>query len=197
MGRTPPKEGKLLYHLTTMNNIENILKLGLLPRSELVAKGLVFDDTANQDILLRRKEQALDEYVPFHFFIKNPYDGAQFKKHPETDFVYITIYRKFLENSDKGFIIPKHPLSEAHHTLEVIPYAQGFDKIDWNMLVLRDYSNQECKRACMCEALYKGIVPRKAFCGIKVKTLENKQKIDIIARKFGLECPIDLAETWF
>lgn len=197
MGRTPPKEGKLLYHLTTMNNIENILKLGLLPRSELVAKGLVFDDTANQDILLRRKEQALDEYVPFHFFIKNPYDGAQFKKHPETDFVYITIYRKFLENSDKGFIIPEHPLSEAHHTLEVMPYAQGFDKIDWDMLVLRDYSNQECKRACMCEALYKGIVPRKAFCGIKVKTLENKQKIDIMARKFGLECPIDSAETWF
>lgn len=197
MGRTPPKDGKLLYHLTTMDNIENIVKFGLLPRSELVKRKLAFDDTANPDILLRRKEQALDEYVPFHFFIKNPYDGAQFRNHPSTNFVYITVSRDFLKNSGKGFIIPKHPLSEASHTLDVMPYAQGFNEIDWNMLVLRDYANQECKRACMCEALHKGIVPSSVFSSIATKTSEDKQKIDIIVRKFRLKCHVNLAETWF
>ena len=68
--RNNPKEGKLLYHLTTMDNIKNIIEKGLLPRSELTKGRETFKDTANSEILSRRKEQSLDEYVPFHFFVK-------------------------------------------------------------------------------------------------------------------------------
>ena len=194
--RSNPKEGKLLYHLTTMDNIKNIIEKGLLPRSELTKRSETFKDTANSEILSRRKEQSLDEYVPFHFFVKNPYDGRQFRDHPDIKFVYISITREFLKTNN-GVIIPKHPLSEANHTLETMPYSHGFDAIDWDLVAKRDYLDQECKRACMCEALHKGVVPSENFNSIVVKTKEDYNLIDQLIKQFSLKCHLNQNEKWF
>ncbi|MGG7074355.1 DarT ssDNA thymidine ADP-ribosyltransferase family protein [Campylobacter mucosalis] len=194
---TPPKEGKLLYHLTAIDNIENIIKSGLLPRNELQKKNISFQDTANQEILQRRSDKNLGDFVPFHFFIKNPYDGAQLKGYADKHWVYIVVYRPRDKEKHNWHIIPKHPLSEASHTLDIESYDDGFDKIDWELVAKRDYHDQECKKACMCEALHYGAIPTSSFFKIVCKTDEDKQKIDIILKEFNQKCICEVNTTWF
>lgn len=52
-----PSEGKLLYHMTHVDNIASILRSGLKPRSAL-SQG-EFKDIANQEIIQKRSERSL------------------------------------------------------------------------------------------------------------------------------------------
>ena len=61
---TDIKNQKLLYHLTSIKNIANIIEHGLKPRNELSE----FVDVADSEILESRKSLSLEGYVPFHFF---------------------------------------------------------------------------------------------------------------------------------
>ncbi|MHB9294031.1 hypothetical protein Holit_03157 [Hollandina sp. SP2] len=63
MGK-PISEQKLLWHLTAIDNLEGILKNGLLARNRLKT----FTDVANQEIVQKRSIIGLGDYVPFHFF---------------------------------------------------------------------------------------------------------------------------------
>jgi RNA:NAD 2'-phosphotransferase (TPT1/KptA family) len=54
-----PKEGKLLYHLTSIDNLPNIIQEGLKPRSNLSK----FVDIADMEIIGHRKEYELDKYI--------------------------------------------------------------------------------------------------------------------------------------
>lgn len=65
---TNPKEGKLLYHLTALDNIESILTKGLLPREKI---DFDFLNVADEEILRDRKKFDLSEYTPFHFFVQH------------------------------------------------------------------------------------------------------------------------------
>lgn len=44
------KEGKLLYHLTHIDNLDSIIKNGLLPRTRVIENDLLCTDVANEDI---------------------------------------------------------------------------------------------------------------------------------------------------
>ena len=68
------KDGKLLYHLTTLSVFESIVVNGLLSRGDLLRKQLNFVDTANHDILEGRDRLGLINYIPFHFHIHTNYD---------------------------------------------------------------------------------------------------------------------------
>ena len=59
------RDGKLLYHLTTLSVFESIVKNGLLSRGSLLQKKLPFVDTANHDILEGRER--LDLVIIFLF----------------------------------------------------------------------------------------------------------------------------------
>lgn len=61
------KNQKLLYHLTSLKNLERILSTGLQPRSKL--KG--FQEVADHEILQKRAALGLENYVPFHWFARN------------------------------------------------------------------------------------------------------------------------------
>ena len=63
------KKQSLIYHLTSLENVPSILDQGLLPRSELTR----FTDVADGDILSSREGLNLQNYVPFHFFARNPF----------------------------------------------------------------------------------------------------------------------------
>ena len=62
---------KLLYHLTALDNIESILRNGLMPRKQ--AKEFI--DVAEQDIINFRNENGISHYIPFHFFKGTPFAG--------------------------------------------------------------------------------------------------------------------------
>ena len=53
-----------LYHITHINNLENILKNGLKSRNELLSQDIDFEDTADCKIV--EKRGILNNYIPFH-----------------------------------------------------------------------------------------------------------------------------------
>lgn len=63
-----PSEGKLIYHITHINNLPSILKVGLLSRKKLLRNpSLSFTDIADSEILSKREQykEALSQYVPW------------------------------------------------------------------------------------------------------------------------------------
>lgn len=53
-----------IHHLTSIKNLENILKEGLLSRNKLKENNIFFNDTANKNIIEKRDN--LNSYIPFH-----------------------------------------------------------------------------------------------------------------------------------
>ena len=162
------KDGKLLYHLTHLDNLASILEWGLRPRSSL--KEDFFKDTADQGIIAGRSlyEEDLARYVPFHFFARNPYDGAVCKNFGSENMAIIAIWRP--QKPFEGYyIIPNHPLSGKP---EFLPYQDGFEKIRWDLIDTRDYLNDETKQMCMAECDVDHPIAPQDFAFIYVKTEE-------------------------
>ena len=168
-----PSEGKLLYHITRLDNLPSILKDGLLPRAELERSKTGFADIADQGILSKRKEYQvnLSECVPFHFFAKTPFDGDVCRKYGAENMAIITIPRKLHENND-FYIIPSHPLDREEP--DIYPYDKGFSLISWEILDLdrnfRDYHIREVKLACMAECVAQYRFPPECFAVVYLPT---------------------------
>lgn len=192
---TPPSQGKLLYHITHINNLPSILENGLMSRKELLKTGYHFMDIANPDILSKRENyrEALSKFVLFHFYPKNPFDGAVCKEYGSENMVIITIWRSAHEQNE-FFIIPSHPLDCDEP--DIYSYEQGFDLIRWDILDMetgRDYHDPEIRKACMAECIMDYVIPPEAFAYVYVKNesvkskilpMNNSQQIEIKVNKY-------------
>ncbi|SCZ42090.1 MULTISPECIES: DarT ssDNA thymidine ADP-ribosyltransferase family protein [Pseudomonas] len=150
------KDQKLLYHLTSVENLDGIFKDGLKPRAGLSG----FKDVADAEILKKRQALQLDNYVSFHWFAKNPFDGSVQRNRPEAQFVLISVYRSTARQYGWK-IIPRHPL--AGDSIQLLDYEQGFEAIEWDVMSSRDYLDPHCKSICMAECLAPGVVKPEAF----------------------------------
>ena len=62
MVRESIKNGKLLYHLTSIEHLDSILRNGLLPRN-MVFPNIEFNDIADKEIILERDIIGLGDYM--------------------------------------------------------------------------------------------------------------------------------------
>ena len=184
MNRVKAKDGKLLYHVTALDNLENIFRNGLLSRNEAIERGLLQKSIANPDILEKRDTKNMLQYVPFHFFEKTAFTGAVYKAHPETTFCVITIHRDFAkENNFK--IYTTHPLSTtSDKEPELMNYDEGLAAIDWDSLEERNFiKNKKSKNSGMAECLAPSPVMPSDFQSIYVPTEGIKLKVVELANK--------------
>mgnify|MGYP000895083870 FL=1 len=183
MSRTPPSKGKLLYHITHLNNMPSILQHGLLSRKALQEAGIFdFTDIADPSILSKRElyREALSKFVLFHFYAKNPFDGAVCKKYGSENMVIITIRRE-LHKIHEFLIIPSHPLDCDEP--EIYSYEEGFAHIRWDILdreTGRDYHDPEIRKACMAECVMGYEIPVDLFSFVYVNNDQAKQKIEAL-----------------
>lgn len=180
------KDKFLLYHLTSLENIESIFTRGLLPRNAVAG----FDDVADPEIIDFRAMNGLNEYVPFHFFAKNPFDGRVQRDHPAKKFIYICVTRKFAQLND-FLIIPIHPI--AMSPLLLYDYNQGMNIIDWTTMEKTEYGDTHCKHVCMAEALSSVQILGTHFSNIFVEDNETKTQIEILARRYLGSCPFKVS----
>ena len=150
------KEQKLLYHLTSVENLDGIFQGGLKPRAELTD----FKDVADGEILKKRKALELDSYVPFHWFAANPFDGSVQRNNPDVTFVLISVYRSIAKQNGWK-VIPRHPL--ANDSIQLLDYDEGFEAIEWEVMNSREYHDAHCKSICMAECLAPCVVKPNAF----------------------------------
>ncbi|EHM0051170.1 TPA: DarT ssDNA thymidine ADP-ribosyltransferase family protein [Klebsiella aerogenes] len=170
---------QFLYHLTDINNLENIFTEGLKSRNLL--RG--FSDVADPDIISSRHALRLEEFVPFHFFARNPFDGRVHRDNPDKTFVLITIHRNYAQ-ANRWSVIPRHPLSGSAITL--LDYETGMATIDWETMNRRDYSDDNCKCICMAECLSPTTVPARDFNSILVSDEETETAVNTLKQAHGL-----------
>ena len=175
---TPPKEGKLLYHMTRLENMPSILEHALLSRKQAEERRLLSMDIADHEILAERENfwspRPLSEYVPFHFFVKNPFDGRVCRQYGSENMVIIAITREWAQSLSSSYIVTAHPL---HPSAQCLPYNEGYDAIDWFALESRDYYNNDTKQKCMAECLIPDGVAPEEFACIYVYTDEAKEEL--------------------
>lgn len=180
------KDQKLLYHLTSIKNIGSILSDGLKPRAELQN----FEDVADSEIIANRQHLLLGNYVPFHWFARNPFDGRVQADRPDELFVLITVQRT-LAASRNWKVIPRHPLAAGN--IELMDYSEGYAAIDWDLMNKRDYHDPHCKSICMAECLSPTAVSPNDFFSIfvycnesasYVRSLDPQIKVTVNERMF-------------
>lgn len=154
--RTPEISQKLLYHLTSIENLDGIFQEGLKPRADLTD----FKDVADSEILKKRQALKLDRYVPFHWFAANPFDGSVQRHRPDAKFVLISVYRSIAKQNGWK-VIPRHPL--ASDSIQLLDYDEGFAAIEWEVMNTREYQDAHCKSICMAECLAPGVVKPNVF----------------------------------
>lgn len=172
---------KTLYHLTKLDNLDNILEYGLISRKLLIDNGLYFEDVADSEIINFRSEMNLEQYVPFHFYPHTPFDWVVQNNNPESDFLYICISKEIAEHNNFN-IIPMHPLSM--NPFHIYGYNEGIEAINWDLMNKRDYNNLECKSVCMAECITNLCVPYKVFQSIAVKNSAIKKIVQDKINKY-------------
>ncbi|EPC4488748.1 TPA: DUF4433 domain-containing protein [Serratia liquefaciens] len=169
-----------LYHLTCIDNLDNIISSGLRSRASL---GNDFVDVADGEIIQGRGAQTLETMVPFHFFANNPFDGRVKNDHKDKIFCLIAVNRNFArQNSWK--IIPQHPLASTG--LQLMDYDSGFAAINWELMNQRDYRNTECKSVCMAECLSPKTVEAKDFASFYVNNDKSKKHVEGLLKASNL-----------
>ena len=195
-----PSEGKLLYHITHLQNIPSILEKGLVPRKFLHENNVHdFVDIADQEILSKREsyKSKLSQYVLFHFYARNPFDGAVCKKYGSENMAIITIRREAHKVND-FYIIPSHPLDKDEP--DIYPYDEGFSLVRWDILDRehgRDYHDREIRNACMAECVMSYIIPPSAFVYIFVQNESAKRWVNSIASELGIRVSVKVRPYMF
>nr|WP_314767538.1 DarT ssDNA thymidine ADP-ribosyltransferase family protein [uncultured Lachnoanaerobaculum sp.] len=199
MGIQNVRNGKLLYHLTSVNNLDSIFEKGLLPRKYVKNKNINFSDIANPDIIDKREQLYLDKYIPFHFHPYTAFDYAvKYNGNPE-DMVYICVDRKFAKNM-KFLVLPKHPLSEKSNEFELFTFDKGMEEIDWETMEEKGREDTYAKEVKMAECLSESSIPATSFNCIYVANDKIKEYVTIKLKKYGIvsEPPyINIMPKWF
>lgn len=174
MGIEKAKEGKLLYHLTKVDNFESIVMNGLMPRSELIARGIKYEDVADTEIIRKRKELGLDKYTPFHFHPYTAFDMVVKRSNDPKRMMYLCIKRA--DAMLNGFkILPKHPLSLMDY--KIYDFDEGIGQIDWETMTTKNLESTYAKEVKMAEALTDMVLPISAFSWIFVPSEEIKDEL--------------------
>lgn len=184
------KDNSQFYHLTSLNNIESIIRDGLLPRESLDD----FDDVADPIIIEKRNELNLNNMIPFHFFIHNPFDGRVMKDNPDMEFIYLCINRNYAKTHNWN-ILPRHPLACQREDLK--DFNEGFNSIDWITMEKREYKNDYNRAVCMAEALSSSFIPIEDFNYINVRTQEVSDYVCSLLKKYNKSVNVGITPTYF
>ena len=183
---------KELYHLTDIKNLDSILANNLLPRNMIKT----FSDVAYADIIDFRSKMGLNDYIPFHFFPQNPFDGIVQRNYPNIDFIYICITRA-LARHNNFIIFPKHPRSLFPLWNYKYCYDDGIKAINWDILEKRDYKDNDNRHICMAECLTDLTIPANYFSCIVVKNPNSYLTVKKLLKKYNLNTPIKIKQNWF
>ena len=175
--RVLPKEGKLLYHVTHIDNLPSIMEEGLLSRNALAARGIQPRSSGHrvpgQSPLCK---QVLSDYVSFYFYGYNPFtrdfcrkpSAPGTREYDSEDKVLITINRKNLDDTFQ--ILPVLPAGDTPP--EILSYDAGFEKIRWDIVndLNCDLRKPEILRAALAECVVRTCVPFSRLFSFYVKS---------------------------
>lgn len=193
------KTGKLIYHLTQVDNFESIVKNGMLPRKSIKEKGIKFSNVADMNIIDKRTKLGLDAYTPFHFHPYSAFDVAVKNTYNAQRMIYMCIDRKVAKEWQFK-VLPKHPLSSGEN-YALYDYDEGFNLIDWDTLTTKKLDTEYAKEVKMAECLTEKVIPLSLFSHIYVPSSEIEEEIIAIMDRLNVpkkDRPyVNILEVWF
>ncbi len=187
-------DGRLLYHLTKLSNLDSIIEHGLISRRVLNDKRTEYDDIADPQIVSKRMKVELDRYIPFHFHPYSSFDVAVKNTYNSDVFIYLCISREFAREHN-FLIIPKHPLNL--HDVNLLNYDEGFQSIDWNHMEKSSSESAEARLVRMAECLSDKPIPLNCFQSIAVEDDAKKRIIEGKLQKCKGRIPYVNIQPWF
>lgn len=189
------KDGCLLYHQTKLNNLESIIKNGLLSRAKIISQNLPFEDVADPQIIEERIENGLDVFVPFHFHPRTTFDYKIRYDHPDESFIFLCMYRDRAKNCN-ALILPAHPLSNMQP--KIYSYSEGINIIDWDTMELKQGNTGYNSQVRMAECLIKDEVNIRDISIIYVKDETDKDCVEDILRQNSIHhIKVYIGDTFF
>lgn len=186
------RDGRLLYHLTRLSNLDSIINNGLVSRKILEDNSMIFSDVADPQIMNERKRFKLDKYVPFHFHPYSSFDVAVKNSYDE-EFIYICISRQLARNNN-FLILPRHPLSVDE--VEIFDYDNGINIIDWDAMEKSSTESTYCKNVKMAECLTERVIPIDCFHSIAVRNDEIKELVEEKLKLVETAIPFVNIQPW-
>lgn len=196
MGINNVLNGKWLYHLTKMRNLESICRHGLRSRDDLIRMGLAFADVADPDIMSERCELGLDRFVPFHFHPYSSFDVAVKNSNRDDVFIYICINRQLART--RGYkVLLKHPLSL--NKVRLYEFDAGMEAIDWDVMQQKGRNDEYAKCVKMAECLSDARIMPQDFACIGVRDETHRQKVIRLLQQYGIINPPPFVSVypWF
>lgn len=180
-----------IHHITHIDNLENIIKNGLLPRNILRPDEYI--NTANPDIISKRSE--LNSYVPFHLNLLQIrhgiyYNKDVYKRSGKENIIILSIeYKKYEEDLHKLFVC--HPISAWGFEVKELEIYRSKLNSYYKSLPYNDfgpdYKNKEVQNFFMSEVLIKNMVPFNVIDRIFVYDEESKLKVEEILKNCRIE----------
>lgn len=191
-------KGRCFYHFTHIDNIESIVKYGLLSTNEKFKKNLKHVNLANENIQLRRSEMdvpcnpygKIHDYVPFYFASRNPmFLGVLNRKNIDQPYVvYIAIsIDKLLEDN----VIFTDKSANTSVLPNFFENPKELDKLDWNLIDSMKWGRgtDDELHSRMAEVLVYQKVPIDWIESYVVFNRVCKEKIENIYKDNGREKP--------
>ena len=167
---TIPKEyhGKFFYHFTHIDNLDSILRNGLISTNEKIRLGIIHKNIANENIQERRSQMnvAVDpggtvhDYVPFYFCSTNPMLlGLTNNKNIDQPYlIFFAIPFEVILNDNVVF-------TDASANTVKLPnfynQIEDLDQLNWDVINSTKWgtANEDLKHKKMAEALIYKSVP--------------------------------------
>ncbi len=183
------KNEDFIYHMTSIDNLDSILKNGLLSRNELRRRGLTAKTVSNERTIWRKRDPRCYSCVPFHFFEPTFFTYRITNGFKAENFCYIAVARSYAE--EHGFMASTKSLDAVD--AEILPYKEGFERIDWETMDKRNYHLQEKREVCDAECLSPSFVAVSDFCCIYVRTEEEESRVrDIVDSILGSDSKLEV-----
>lgn len=194
-------QGRFAYHFTSLENLESVLRAGLLCTNEKNRLGITHANVADAGIQGRRHTMAVPcvpntvvhDYVPFYFSKKTPMQlGVINRKNLDQELVIYLAIRINVMDSRQGVVFtdasantqipPRFFLGTDSHMLEQLNW-QAIDSNKWGC------PNDEYRHQKMAELLIPNSVLMREIDHIVVWNDWIAEEAKKIFEKVGVNCP--------
>lgn len=180
------RSGKLLYHLTKIDNLESILNTGLLSRRDLEESNKKFKEISDKSIVKLSKDLQLDKFVPFHFSPYTSFDNVDREKFSD-NLIYICVDRECAKKNDFK-IIPRK--ADNFKEVDLLSFNEGIEEIEWKYMGKCYDCNDEIREIRGAECVTENNVSVDDVFGIYVKSQETGKKVRQLLKKKNIKADI-------
>lgn len=194
-----------IHHITHIDNLDEIIKTGLLSRNFLNNNKKNYKDTANHEII--EKRNTLNNYVPFHINKLEteygiPYTYQICSNRGKQAFVVLSLnFRNYNQTMNKLYLY--HPVS--YFKKEIMDLSEYITKINEepnklpkNCYGKLDFSNGQVQQFLMSEVLIKDSVPFDRIDSIYVFNEVTEKKVnEILKNNDGVRVVVKVDPNFF